>query len=94
MTLDLEAELESAQQAYLDNAGWQASASVAMAGLFVAACQKLLMLIPTGNRSAGRFDLRFDVNLAEIAKAKAAAEKFVGASTSGVAVQFGFENSR
>ena len=95
MALDLEAELEAAQQAYLDNAGWRSGNDSAKALLFCEACDKLLILIPAAHRSAGRFEMRFDVNLNEIARARGQAGQFLDLyGVIATPVQFSFEELR
>jgi len=92
MALDLEVELEAAQTAYLANADWQSSNSVAMARAFVAACTKLLLLVPTMSKQAGRFEVQFDTGV--LAARLKVAESFVASQSSGKAVSYSFENSR
>ncbi|MCC6494431.1 MAG: hypothetical protein IT424_15580 [Pirellulales bacterium] len=63
MTLDLGAQLASAQEAYLDNADYRSTGSLTKAAEFETACRKLLVLLPQSSRQAGRFDIAIDTKL-------------------------------
>lgn len=54
MPVNVATEYDSALQAYLDNASYEAEASVAKAKLFLTACTKLIALVPqmTGTRES------------------------------------------
>lgn len=60
MTFDLESQLDQAYEAYFNNADYLENASVSQALSFVTACNKLILLTPTLQRQAGRFELQFD----------------------------------
>lgn len=63
MVLNLRTELETVQQAYLDNADYEEVASVTKAKVFVSACRKLLLLLPQMTRQASRFELQIDTKV-------------------------------
>lgn len=46
-------EVEAAKQAYYDNADYESDASVAKAKLFIAACTRLMILIPASAAQGG-----------------------------------------
>jgi len=92
MAVDRDSELDSATQAYLDNADWRTTSSSAKAYAFIAACTKLMVLLPQSGTSAGRWNLIFKID--EIRKEREMAEKFTDASSTGKVVGLSFENSR
>lgn len=47
------ADVEEAKQAYYDNADYESDASVSKAKLFVAACTRLMILIPASAAQGG-----------------------------------------
>lgn len=66
-------ELSTATTAYLDNAGYFAERSKAKAALFVDACRKLLLLMPSSTasgRGASEMQLDKESVRAELAKAE------------------------
>lgn len=76
---------ETAVDAYLDNADYEAAGSVAKARAFVTACVQLAMLLPASSSSGGS-SMSFDMN--ELRANKERAQAFVSANSGGSSARF------
>lgn len=90
--LDFEAELASAQAAYLANLSYAREGDANKAHLFVEACLALKMIMPTVVRQAGRFELQFKPEQLDAAIARA--NKWLAGRGGDAVIGFSFENFR
>lgn len=94
-TFDRGAALRAAQQAYDENADWATDPTdLTKAKAFVAACRRIVGLLPTSMQSASRFKTEFGINLQAIAQERIRAEQFLAARSGTGVIGFSFENSR
>lgn len=74
MSVNYATEIDTATQAYLDNASYSTTGSQSEARLFVAACRKLCMLLNNSMSSGGQ---SVSKQIEEISKQQALAEKWL-----------------
>lgn len=93
MTFDLEAQLEISLAAYFANSNYYETKNTAAALTFATACQQLILLLPSHQRQAGRFEI--DIDTKTLASQKDAAQLFAALNSGDVGVRgFDFTNFR
>jgi hypothetical protein len=92
MAINLEDQLDTALQAYMDNSNYYAANSVAQANAFITACTQLSLLMPQMVRQAGRFEMQLSPKV--IAQAMADAKQWVVMQGAADVRGFDFTNFR